>query len=419
MTGDGDHPAGAPAPKSRRESATAVVCPRFDFRVDYAALSRVGRRHEINEDRATCRPGSSVFALADGMGGHRDGDQASRLAVGTALERLCDRNATTTLARYASDPKLHNRREVFRLLESALVAASQAVRDAGDGDDEKSMGSTLVAVLLVRDRAFIAHVGDSRVYLARPTATVQLTHDHSVYDELRTTGKRRPARLQRRSPLSNWIGAESPSVDTAFVDLTTSDRILLCSDGVHHGIDDEALLGKLCRQDGVGDACDRLVSEAIRRDGTDDASAILLHIGDRFVKRRSDRGPRGRDLEVMASTPLLVGLSTAQVLSTIAAGIEIELDTGDEVPNVVASDRVAYLILEGLVKLPSGRLLGPSGMLLAESLVDEQRRDDLPVVEQPARLLRIRHDDFVEVCSHEPRLAAALYKRLARHLARS
>jgi CRP-like cAMP-binding protein len=83
----------------------------------------------------------------------------------------------------------------------------------------------------------------------------------------------------------------------------------------------------------------------------------------------------------------------------------------------VANDRVAYLILDGLVRTPGGRTLGASALLMAESLLDMPQHGPLPAVVARARLLRIRHDDFKQVCSHDPHLAAALYLRIARHLA--
>jgi hypothetical protein len=97
--------------------------------------------------------------------------------------------------------------------------------------------------------------------------------------------------------------------------------------------------------------------------------------------------------------------------------VEVELKKGVEVPRAVASDRVAYIILDGMVELPSGRTLGASGVLMVESLLDIVVRGKLPKVLERTRLLRIRHDDFTEVCAHNMQLAAELYRRIAIHLA--
>jgi hypothetical protein len=105
------------------------------------------------------------------------------------------------------------------------------------------------------------------------------------------------------------------------------------------------------------------------------------------------------------------------VLGALAAGVEIELGPGDRLPREVASDLCAYLILDGLIDFPGGRKLGASGLVFAESLVGVRREGELPVAGARSRLIRIRKDDFTEVCDHDADLAAALYQRLAHHLA--
>ena len=83
----------------------------------------------------------------------------------------------------------------------------------------------------------------------------------------------------------------------------------------------------------------------------------------------------------------------------------------------IGSNSIRLVVYDGLVRTPSGRTLGASALLMAESLLDIAQHGPLPAVAARARLLRIRHDDFRQVCSHDPHLAAALYMRLARHLA--
>jgi hypothetical protein len=107
----------------------------------------------------------------------------------------------------------------------------------------------------------------------------------------------------------------------------------------------------------------------------------------------------------------------AAVLGALAAGVEIEVAPGARLPREVASDLCAYLVLDGLIELPGGKKLGSSGLVFAESLVGVRKTGELPVAGAQTRLIRIRMDDFAEVCSHDEGLAAALYQRLARYLA--
>jgi serine/threonine protein phosphatase PrpC len=402
-----------------KEQGRSVVVPSFDFRVDFAAASATGVGRSVNQDALLCRADLGLFAIADGMGGHAAGEIASRVSLEVIDKTLKSSRARSAIQAYAADPELENRREVFSLLHQALRDANEAVIKAGENDESrKGMGTTCDLVLLVRDRAFFAHVGDSRAYLVRPTALLQLTNDHAAYDSLRTSGKRNPTRRFNRSPLTNSIGhRRRVVVDTLFVDLAAGDRILLCTDGVFNAVDGEPIFAKTARTGDVDRVCEQLIRNARDQGDTDDASMIVIRVKDRFAKRRGDAGPRARDMATISSSPLMADLEPHAVLSTLAAGVELELDVGDEIPRAVANDRVAYIILEGLVELPNGRTLGGSGMLMIESLLDVASRGKLPKVAERARLLRIRHDDFNQVCAHNTALAAELYKRIARHLA--
>ncbi len=153
--------------------------------------------------------------------------------------------------------------------------------------------------------------------------------------------------------------------------------------------------------------------------GRDNATAVVIEIGDRFVARgHEDRGLAAADLERARATPLLAGLTQPQVLGALAAAVEIEVDARHTLPRVVANDLVAYLLLDGLVRTARGKLLGTGALLFPESLLGVWGEGELPVVEQTARLLRVRADDFEEVCRADVTLAADLYHHLATHLAR-
>jgi PPM family protein phosphatase len=400
-------------------SIEGAVVPRFDFRVDFASGSRRGSTHAINQDALLCQPEIGLFAIADGMGGHAAGEVASRLTIEAIEGALSSGRAREIIERYALTPELEARRELYDLLSAAATAAHDAVREEGDRNpNRRGMGTTLDFVLLVRDRGFFAHVGDSRAYLLRPTATLQLTHDHAAYDSLRTSGKRVPTRLTR-SPLTNSIGhRQRVVVDTLFVDLAAGDRIVLCTDGAIEAFEQERDFAQLCRTgESPADICDRVLRFAADHEASDDATVVALFVGERFARRRADAGLRAQDIATLRASPLLSGLPTSFVLSTLAAGVEVDLPEGAEVPAAVAGDRVAYVILDGLVELPSGRTLGSSGLVMVESLLDLAIRGKLPRVVERSRLLRIRHDDFNEVCGHNTQLAAELYKRIAHHLA--
>ncbi len=397
----------------------AVELPHFDFLADFATVSVQGRARSRNQDVILCDPEISLFGVADGLGGHAAGEVAARIAVDTAAEHLGSGQMGETVGRFAADPNIENRRVVLTLLEEAVHEAHRAVIAEGTDDPAKQdMGTTLDLVLLVRDRAFVAHVGDSRVYLLRPTVTLQLTDDHKRYDGMRSSSGRTPP-SSLAGPLSNSIGQRSQlRVDTVFAALETGDRLIVGSDGAFSDIENENTLAKPTDTPGADNCCSLLLDNAQNAGGLDDISLVVIDVGSAVEHAGGKASHAAEDAAVAGMSPLLCELNAAQQKALLASAIELDLPNERTLARRITGDRVAYIILEGSVKLHSGRTLGPSGMLHAESLVDLTRREALPVTAEPTRLLRIRLDDFEEVCALDRDLAARLYERLARHLAR-
>jgi hypothetical protein len=144
-----------------------------------------------------------------------------------------------------------------------------------------------------------------------------------------------------------------------------------------------------------------------------------VQIGERFVKREpTDRGLAATDLERACQSALLQDMPLPLVLSALSAAVEVELETGSAVPRAIANDLVAYIVLDGVVRHAGDRRVGTGALIFPESLVGVWSEGELPVVEQTARVLRVRADDFEEVCRSDATLAAELYRRLASHVAR-
>jgi serine/threonine protein phosphatase PrpC len=396
---------------------TAQILPRFDFRADFAVARDKGSRRSSYEDAALLAPEIGVFAVADGMGGHQAGEVAAKLAIDSARRTLGGRDAQRVIETYVAHADLDSRRAVFACLRRAFEEANRAVRaDAAKESAHGGMGTTLDLVWLARDHAFVAHAGDGRVYLARARAMLLLTQDHSLTANLRLTPGANPP---RNAGLTNAIGlSDALTVDTLFVDVSRGDRLLVCSDGVHGQVDGEAELAELLRSGAPEHSSRALVGRAAEQ-GRDNATAVVIEVGDRFVRRTDrDRGLAAADLERARQSPLLVDLPQAFTLNALSAAVEVEVGAGDPVPRLVTNDLVAYIVLDGVVRYPGdGRTVGAGALVFPESLVAVAGQDELPVAEQTARLLRLRADDFAEVCA-DPRLAAELYQRLAAHIAR-
>ncbi|HEY2515309.1 MAG TPA: SpoIIE family protein phosphatase, partial [Polyangiaceae bacterium] len=216
----------------------------------------------------------------------------------------------------------------------------------------------------------------------------------------------------------NAIGM-NPTVDTdcTYVELFDGDRLVLCTDGVHEMIGDEAEIAALAKSGRPSDAAQALVEAALDRGGRDNATALVIAVREARSTREA-RVPTGsgRDLKTVRSCPLLVDLPEALVLRTLTLGVEVEIDADKTIPRIVTADHVAYVVLEGEVDLGELRL-GPSALLYGESLLRSGRGLPRFHAATPVRAFRLRADDFREVCATDTRFAAALYERLARHLA--
>src|SRR6478752_539055 len=395
------------------------ILPRFDFRAEYALASDTGALRDLYEDAALVAPELGVFAVADGMGGHLAGEVAAKLAVEQVKLGLSGRSAQRALDAYVACADLNARRRVFAELKRAVERANAVIRaDAEQNPEHRGMGTTLDVAWFARDHAFVAHAGDGRAYLARQRAVLQLTTDHTANGVSKVDGFGRTVAPAQGSGITNALGInEVVTVDMLFVDVSRGDRLLICSDGVYAQIEGENELSELLRAGSALRAAENLIAHAARH-GRDNATAIVIEIGDRFVKRKDhDRGLNAADLERARQSPLLVDLPLSCALTALSAAVEIEVCEGQGVPRAVANDLVSYIVLDGVVRYPDDRRVGAGALLHAESMVGVLGQSEPPVCEQTTRLLRVRADDFAEICS-DPKLGSELYRRLAMHLAR-
>ncbi len=229
------------------------------------AATDVGLVRAANEDNYVVT--SSVFAVADGMGGHAAGDVASGLAV-AGLAQL-------GLAGVVRPEEV--RRHIVRLNGDILAAAAR-------NPEQWGMGTTVTGLCLV-DFAGSPHwvvfnVGDSRVYRYAGGSMEQLTVDHSEVNELVAAGKLSPAEAAtdpRRNVVTRALGSPTaPEPDIFVFPLAEGDRFLVCSDGLTGELDDGALASVLASWDDPRDAAASLVRAAVVAGGRDNVTAVVV-----------------------------------------------------------------------------------------------------------------------------------------------
>jgi PPM family protein phosphatase len=240
------------------------------MRLSSFAGTDVGRARSGNEDSYFC--GRTVFAVADGLGGHQGGEVASAAAV-EPLAALDGREF--------ADPG-----EATEALTAAIREGNAAILERAAGDPGLwGMGTTVTAAALAGDHHLqLAHVGDSRAYLLRDGSLEQLTIDHTIVGELVRRGRLTPEQAAihpERSILTRAVGLDPRvPVDTPDpVELRDGDQVLLCSDGLTEAVDEDQIAEVLSAGDDGEAACRSLIDAANAAGGPDNITVVLLRAG--------------------------------------------------------------------------------------------------------------------------------------------
>ena len=235
------------------------------FIVRSASRSHVGRVRAINEDRVFDDAAAGVWAVVDGMGGHRGGDLAAQTVVDSLRRTVAQRPVTPASIR------------------EALIVANALI-----GERNRRLrldaGATAVSATLAGDALAVAWAGDSRAYRFCDGGLQQLTRDHSLVQQLVDRGLITPAMAEghpQANVVTRALGVDADlALDETTVRVTPGAapaRFLLCSDGLSRSLRDEDATIDLS----MNALADRLMANALRRDGTDNASLLLIEIAHR------------------------------------------------------------------------------------------------------------------------------------------
>ena len=258
--------------------------PVLALHIGYHQDPGIRRKYKPNEDTLFVMHGVMPFAsspstpfvllvVADGMGGQGHGRTASRLAIRSLVEYMSD------------SPCLQQRspESLLSLLGAGVQYANQVVYERNQMQ-QTTMGTTMTAALVIETTAYVAHVGDSRLYLYRePTGLAQLTHDHSLVAVLVADGIIAPDDIYthpRRNVIYRSLGVEATmEVDTFTVPLAAGDTLLICSDGLWEMVRDRPIAAILTApMPAPSDTAHALIQAALTGGGEDNVSAIVAQV---------------------------------------------------------------------------------------------------------------------------------------------
>lgn len=238
------------------------------------AITDIGSRREINQDYVYCNDDAvgllpNLYIVADGMGGHKAGDFASRYSVNEFEKELKEQNARTLIGSMEGAVRLVNER---------------LLKEAAAEPDYEGMGTTFVAACIEQDSLYVLNIGDSRLYLISEKGTIrQITQDHSLVEEkiLRGEIERKDAKNHpEKNVITRALGAAEQVVPDFFeVELSAGDYVLLCSDGLTNMVEDSVLKETVLNSEAsLKEKAESLVELANKNGGRDNISLILVHI---------------------------------------------------------------------------------------------------------------------------------------------
>ena len=234
--------------------------------VEIGSYTHIGMVRTKNEDSYAA--GENFAVIADGMGGHKKGEIASKIAVETISETFCGFNGSEY---------------EFLLKEAVKKANAKIVNLALQNPDMQGMGTTVIACVWNDSTVYVANVGDSRCYLIRKKEISQISIDHSYVQQLVSQGKITSEEAKHRNDknlILRAVGCEEEVADIFSIDRKKGDIVVLCSDGLSNMMEDSDIKNYLLGHGKMQDKVEKLVNLANENGGGDNVTLIALKFVD-------------------------------------------------------------------------------------------------------------------------------------------
>ncbi len=385
--------------------------------------SDIGQARKVNEDNFLLATDLGLVAVADGMGGFQRGDVASQLACNVIKETVAAHRHVVEL--YRRSPSDSTRGAVRAMLETALLRACEEVFQAAQAiaGEGARMGTTMDAMLMVGTTAFIAHVGDGRIYLQRGSEIHQITEDHSLVQEKIRDGSL-SVEAARKAKFKNVITRAlgvypSVQVDTLHFELDPGDRLLLCSDGLYRyaGMRE---IGYILSGDVQEDTVSRIVAMANERGGRDNITGVVVRIDER--EERSAAPPVRERMEALRKVDLFQYCTYRELMNICARCEEREVGAGELLFREGDIGRECFFIASGAVAIDKAgtqlAVLEPGDYFGEMSFLDMPQRSADARTTERSTLLVMSRDRFVQLMKEDSELAVKLMWQLLTKLSR-
>jgi serine/threonine protein phosphatase PrpC/CRP-like cAMP-binding protein len=375
-----------------------------------AARSDVGRVRGANEDSYVVDKALHLFAVCDGMGGHAAGEVASSVAVKVLRDAI--RQHKSEIPTLIDGTPEERARLKALVLEAVRLATLKIFRMSRRKKELRGMGTTLTLMLLGRERAMVAHVGDTRLYLLRDGQVHQITTDHSLVNEMIRAGRLDPAEAENVSftnALTRAVGVQpNVDVDILEVDLLPGDGFLLCSDGLHNYLKERSLLTGFRQR--FEERVDFFIDLANQSGGKDNITAIVLQIDE--VEDAAKTARLRLTLDTLRDIPLFRHLSYAELTRVISVSRAREWAAGEVIIQQGGDGDALFVVLDGSVEVEqSGRkvaVLGAGRHFGEMSLVDNEPRSATVRATDTTLLIRIAREDFYQLLRQDSVTAVKL-----------
>jgi serine/threonine protein phosphatase PrpC len=309
-------------------------------------------------------------------------------------------------------------KDVVALLEHAVQRSCMKIHEEAQADPAKrGMGTTLSAILVVGHQGFIAHVGDSRIYLMRNGQVQQVTEDHTVFNELIKRGKLTREQIEKvahKNAITRAVGVyERVEVDTLVIEVLPGDTFVLASDGLTGYLDSPEELREYLALDG-DKAAKGLIALANDRGGKDNITTIIVRIGDEGEQDAQRARRLALKREALANMPLFQRLSERELLRVMQAVEPRDYGDGEVVMREGDKGDELFIVLDGTVRVSRGdqvlTRLGAGEHFGEMALIRSVPRSATITAEGSAgaSLIAIRRADFFEILRKEHEIAVKM-----------